>query len=65
LADQTRARLDQLTDLNRQAMRNPWDADVRRRLAEVCEQIGRPDLAAMWRSAADACAPAMKRNPDG
>jgi tetratricopeptide (TPR) repeat protein len=55
LVDQTRARLTELSDLNRAALRDPWDAGVRRRLAELCEQLGKQQLAEMWHRAAEAC----------
>jgi Flp pilus assembly protein TadD len=55
LVDQTRARLTELSDLNRAALRDPWDAAVRRRLAELCEQLGKQELAKMWHRAAEAC----------
>ena len=47
-----------LTRLSKEAMDSPWDAEVRLRLAEVCEQMGRSDLAEMWRRAAQACSAA-------
>jgi tetratricopeptide (TPR) repeat protein len=52
-----RERLALLTTLSKEAMDKPWDAGVRRRLAEICDQLGRPNLAAMWRRAAEACPP--------
>ena len=48
-------RLQQLTELTRQAIKRPWDGDIRRKLAEVHEQLGHSDLARMWRKAAAAC----------
>lgn len=42
----------QLTELSREAMEKPWDAGVRTKLAEVCDRLGKPELAAMWRTAA-------------
>lgn len=45
----------ELTQLNLKAVSNPWDADLRDRLAELCEQTGKPELALMWRKAAAAC----------
>lgn len=55
LHEQTTNHLDELTRLNREATQNPWDAAVRRRLAELCQQLGKTDLAAMWLEAAGAC----------
>ena len=46
--------LDRITELTREAAARPWDADVRLRLARVCEDLGKPKLAAMWRRAAQA-----------
>jgi tetratricopeptide (TPR) repeat protein len=50
-----RDRLELLTRLSKEAMDRPWEADVRLRLAEVCQQSGRANLAQMWRRAAEAC----------
>jgi len=46
---------DRLTQLNLKAMDEPRNAEVRDGLAEVCERLGKPELAAMWRAAAEAC----------
>jgi tetratricopeptide (TPR) repeat protein len=43
-----------LTDLNREADAKPWDSAVRLKLAEVCDRLGKTQLAAMWRRAAAA-----------
>jgi len=40
--------------LTREAMDKPWDSAVRLKLAETCDQLRKPDLAAMWRKAARA-----------
>jgi tetratricopeptide (TPR) repeat protein len=45
----------ELTEKNLQANRAPDHAEVRDRLAEICESLGKPELAAMWRQAAAAC----------
>jgi tetratricopeptide (TPR) repeat protein len=50
----TKEALATLTTLNREADARPWDPAVRLKLAEVCEGLGKPQLAAMWRRAADA-----------
>jgi tetratricopeptide (TPR) repeat protein len=50
-----RGRLELLTQLSKEAMDKPRDAEVRLRLAEVCARAGRADLAAMWQRAAEAC----------
>ena len=44
----------QLTELNIKAIQNPADTATRDQLAEVCERLGRNELAIMWRQAADA-----------
>jgi len=49
--------------LNDEANQRPWDAEVRRRLAALCEQRGKPDEAAMWLKAAAACAQAGSAEP--
>src|SRR5262249_52757864 len=59
LHEQTQRFLDELTRLNREATARPWDAAVRGCLAEVCQELGKADLAAMWRAAAGACPPAL------
>ena len=46
--------LDRITDLTHEAMAHPRDAGVRLRLAKVCDDLGKPKLAAMWRRAAQA-----------
>lgn len=33
----------------------PWDASVRRRLADVCQKLQMSDQSSMWRRAAEAC----------
>lgn len=43
-----------LTKLNTQASRDPNAAAVREELARLCEQLGKPELARMWRRAATA-----------
>jgi tetratricopeptide (TPR) repeat protein len=57
--------LQELSRLNREAMDRPWDAPVRRRLAAVCEKLGKPDLAAMWQQAAEAAARKAGAPPAG
>lgn len=58
-ADQAFARAEDLrrdnellSDLSRAASDRPWDPAVRVRLAEVCDRLNKPELAAMWRGAA-------------
>lgn len=58
LAEQTRQQMEDLTRLNQEATTRPWDKDLRLRLAELCDQLDKPELAAMWRQAAATCPPA-------
>jgi tetratricopeptide (TPR) repeat protein len=51
--------LDQLSSLSRAAMRKPWDAEIRLKLAELCAKVEENRLAGMWYRAAMAC-----RNPE-
>jgi tetratricopeptide (TPR) repeat protein len=44
-----------LSDLNQQAIEKPRDAAVRLRLADVCSQLNKPELAQMWLKAARSC----------
>ena len=53
--DKSRQLKQELTEKNLQANRVPDDADVRDRLAELCEALGKHDLARMWKQAAAAC----------
>ena len=62
--EETQKALDELTKLSQEAMKRPWDAAVRRRLAKVCQQLGKADLATMWLEAAEAC-PAGPPVPGG
>jgi Flp pilus assembly protein TadD len=41
-----------LNDLTLEAMQKPWDPAVRFKMAEACEKLHKPELAAMWRKAA-------------
>jgi tetratricopeptide (TPR) repeat protein len=63
LADQVVAEQKEMARLNDEANQRPWDAEVRRRLAALCEQRGKPDEAAMWLKAAAACAQAGSAEP--
>jgi tetratricopeptide (TPR) repeat protein len=55
LCQQTQQALAEMTKLHEEAVENPWDAGVRRRLAEICRQLDRPDQAELWLQAAAAC----------
>ena len=46
------AALERLNTLGREANADAWNASVRDELAATCEELGRHDLAAMWRHAA-------------
>jgi hypothetical protein len=45
----------EVSQLSREAAHKPWDRALRTRLAELCEKLGRPAIAAMWRRAAGNC----------
>jgi len=45
----------QLSDLNQQAVARTTDAAIRRRLADLCSQLNKPELAQMWLKAANSC----------
>jgi tetratricopeptide (TPR) repeat protein len=55
LLKETQDLFSTLGDLNREADQKPTDEGVRRRLVEVCERLGKFELAQMWRRAADSC----------
>jgi tetratricopeptide (TPR) repeat protein len=54
-AEELRQVLDQLSNLSRDAMRKPWDREIRYKLAELAEKIHNTKLAGMWYKAAQAC----------
>jgi tetratricopeptide (TPR) repeat protein len=61
-AQKANARADALSkdsllnqDLEREAMEKPWDAEVRLKLAKLCERTGDFKSAAIWRKAAAHC----------
>ncbi len=45
----------QLTALSEQAMKEPSHAEIRDRLAAICEQLGLQPMAQVWRTAAASC----------
>jgi tetratricopeptide (TPR) repeat protein len=49
----------ELTSLSQMAMDQPSNSQVREKMAEVCDQLGLPQMAKLWRTAAAAC----MRNP--
>jgi tetratricopeptide (TPR) repeat protein len=54
-AEQTKELLKELGERFEEADGKPWDAGVRRRLAELCAALGRTEEAERWRTAARAC----------
>jgi tetratricopeptide (TPR) repeat protein len=54
LLEQTQGYLAELTKLNAEIAERPWDAAVRARMAEICDKLDKPEMAAMWRQAAAA-----------
>ena len=59
----SRGLLEQLTALSAKAMSQPRDAEVLTAIAEVCDQLGKHDLAKSWRLAAEAVKPQSTRDP--
>ena len=45
---------DQYTELSRQARQRPSDSQVRDELYEVAQKLGKPEIARLWKRAADA-----------
>lgn len=45
----------ELSSLSQQAMEQPDNSQVREEMAVVCDQLGLPQMAKLWRSAAAAC----------
>lgn len=56
--------IERRTQLNMKAIEHPHDAAVRDELAQVCDLLGRAELADMWRRAAAMCRDSEARNPD-
>jgi tetratricopeptide (TPR) repeat protein len=57
LLEETRSYKRRLTELHEQALRRPWDAEVRQQLADLCLKLNLKGEAEMWRQAAAACMP--------
>ena len=60
----------ELTQLNLKAIEEPFNAEVRDRLAVICTELQKPELAEMWKTAAEACrkgttSPATPPSPQG
>ncbi len=46
---------NELNDLSDQAVEEPRNADVRDRIAAICDRLDKPDLAEIYRKAAREC----------
>lgn len=55
-----RALFERLVELNKKAINEPNNAEVRVELATVCDRLGKPELASVWRDAAAALAPEIR-----
>ncbi len=55
---------ERLSKLTQDSIARPNDAVVREQMAELCDQLGKTELAASWRRAASACRQ-MQTRPDG
>ena len=58
----SRSLLEQLTALSARAMKEPREAKVLTEIAQVCDQLGKHDLAKSWRLAAEAVKPPSTRD---
>jgi tetratricopeptide (TPR) repeat protein len=56
-AEQIKGLLTEFNHGSAEALNKPWDAALRRRLADLCIQLGRRDQADQWLQAAAACRP--------
>jgi len=54
-ADRIQSDLRRMSQLTDQAGARPWDASVRRQLAEVTRRLGKSDIAEKWERAARSC----------
>jgi tetratricopeptide (TPR) repeat protein len=63
LLEQTKEGLVALTKLIQEAGEKPWDAAHQQRLAKMCQQLGRPELASRWLRAASVSAPLKGQAP--
>ena len=62
--EQLKKDMEERSRLEGEAMRKPWDASLRLRLAELCRRLDRRDLGLMWERAAAACPPAPPDAPE-
>jgi tetratricopeptide (TPR) repeat protein len=51
--DEAKASRKKYWDMYTEVMKRPGDAEIRDELAEICDQAGKPDLARIWRRAAE------------
>jgi tetratricopeptide (TPR) repeat protein len=65
LAEQTKGYLAELAQLQDEALGKPWDAAIRKRLAELCQKLDKPDEARRWLAAAAASGPPPALPPPG
>jgi tetratricopeptide (TPR) repeat protein len=65
LLEESRGYKERLNKLHQEALRYPWDANVRNQLADLCLQLNLKAEAQMWRQAALACTanPPSARRP--
>lgn len=56
-AEELKQAWQHFSQLNKEAMRKPYDAAVRRELAQQADSLGRADLAQVWRQAAEMLEP--------
>jgi tetratricopeptide (TPR) repeat protein len=61
LEEQTKALIAEMNRLRDEAAGNPWNAAPRRRLAEICAELGQDKQAQWWREAAKACGPPAEK----
>jgi tetratricopeptide (TPR) repeat protein len=63
LSEQNHNAISLVMALKEEAQRNPWDPNVRRRLAALYRQLDNPEQAAVWQQAAAACAAGPRSAP--
>jgi tetratricopeptide (TPR) repeat protein len=61
--EESRTLMVKMTELSHKASKNPWDAALRRQLAEICGKLGNAELEEMWRRSAEACGPPPRSSP--
>jgi hypothetical protein len=57
LVQKLHAQFDDLRNWIAEAMKKPWDAEIRLRLAKLCDELDMPEEARDWRQAAANCPP--------